>query len=88
MHGSRKHREPDEVHVKKAANGGYIVRESFDNSTSGESYSPPREHAFSDRKAAGGHVMKWMGQKPTAISTPPTKAQGRAVVRKRGAGVD
>ena len=62
-HEGRKRRTPDEVHVKKAANGGFIVRHTFDNIGAGESYMPPKEHAFGSHREMMDHVFKHTGGK-------------------------
>lgn len=94
MNGRTTH--PSELTIKRAENGGYIVRHSYDNSHSGPSYMPPKEHAFSTHEEAMAHVTKHMKKgktavehqtKPTSISTPPKK--GAAPTRRTyGAGAD
>ena len=69
MHG-RKHKVPNELHVKAADNGGFIVRHSYDNIGAGESYQPPTEHAFKSHHDAQRHVKTQMtlmaGKEPDA----------------------
>ena len=90
MHGTRKASSPSEVTIRKAANGGYIVRQSYDNSSSGPSYTPSTELAFSSRGSMMRHVRGAMGG---SVATPdqkpaPTRAAGHKAAHMRGAGVD
>lgn len=84
MHGGRKRQSPSEVTIKRAENGGFIVRHHFDNSNSGPSYQPPTEHVFTKHADMVKHVGEHLGGQKAA----PTVAEGKAASRKRGAGVD
>ncbi len=57
---------PHEISIKHAKNGGFIVRHSFNNEGSGESYQPPEEHAFGNHAAMLAHVTKHTKQSPFA----------------------
>lgn len=96
MESDRKARTPSAVRIRRAANGGHIVTHEYDNSGAGESYMPPREHAFTSHKAMMAHVHKATGGKldadgdrdarPAGVSGRPKAAPPTA--RTRGAGVD
>lgn len=94
MDSDRKAQSPSEVSIRKAKNGGHIVRHSYDNQGAGMSYRPSEEHAFSDHKAMIAHVLKHTGGKaPDAGEAAPTgvahKAKAAAPSKKTyGAGVD
>lgn len=87
---------PHEMTIKQAANGGYIVRHSYDNSMSGPSYQPPTEHAFSTHEEATAHVQKHMklGKLAGEYETRPAGVgqalrKGSAPTRRTyGAGAD
>lgn len=61
MDNDRKSKVPTEISVKRAANGGFIVRHSYDNYGGGPSYQPPKEHAFSDHKSMMSHLHQHTG---------------------------
>ena len=90
MDGHRKAKPPSEISIKRAVNGGFIVRHSFDNYGAGESYMPSQEHAFSDHASALRHVQKAMNGKPATSdqTAAPSKAAGVTAARTPGAGVD
>jgi hypothetical protein len=66
MDSSRKAQRPEEIAIKHAKNGGYIVRHSFNNMGAGESYRTPEEHAFGDHKSMMAHVHKHTNHGQTA----------------------
>lgn len=91
----RKAKKPTDINIKHAANGGYIVRHSYDNMGSGESYMPPREHAFADHKTMMAHVhTHTAGTGGHAAATARAGGVGQAITKKapgpksRGAGLD
>lgn len=96
MDSGRKGKAPSEVTIRRAKNGGHIVRHSFDNMGAGESYRPSEEHAFSDHKSMMAHVHKHTSgsdKAPDAGETKPTGVAGKpkaAPPTKKtfGAGVD
>lgn len=97
MHGSRKATKPHEMTIRRAASGGYIVRHAFNNENAGPSYAPSKEHIVRGGKELLAHVTEHMcgpydegGEEPATPDQKrvPTKAQGRAAARMRGAGVD
>lgn len=55
-HGARKKSDPSDVHIKRAVNGGFIVTHHYDNSGAGESYQPPKDHAFTSHKEMMAHI--------------------------------
>lgn len=84
---------PEEISVKHAANGGYIVRHSFNNQGMGESYRSPEEHAFTSHKEMIAHVDKHMSKGKTEKEHTPAgvgiATQHAAPTKKtKGAGVD
>ena len=54
----RKKKSPESIHIKRAMNGGYVVRHSYNNYGSGESYMPDQEHAFTSHAEMLKHVTK------------------------------
>lgn len=62
----RQAKAPEEVGIKRAKNGGFIVRHSFNNMGAGESYRMPEEHAFTDHASMLAHVTKVTKQGPSA----------------------
>lgn len=46
----------DSINVKRSANGGFIVRHSFDNSMSGPSYMQDEMHTFDTMAKLVAHV--------------------------------
>jgi hypothetical protein len=78
------------MHIKRAANSGYIVRHDYDNQGAGEAYMPSTEHVFSSHGSMLKHVQSCMGplEQPGTFKAAPTKAQGMAAARKHGRGVD
>jgi hypothetical protein len=58
MDSDRKRTAPNEINIKHAEGGGYIVRHSYDNTNSGPSYMPSKEHAFSTHEEMVAHVSK------------------------------
>jgi hypothetical protein len=98
MEKTRAAQRPEEVSIKHAANGGYIVRHSFNNMGSGESYRQPEEHAFGDHKSMMSHIHKHTSKggggnndasKPAGVGTNPAPVKTKApTVRTYGAGVD
>ena len=91
MHGTRKRHEPSEMHIKRSANGGFIVRHQYDNSGAGESYQLPTEHVFKSHGEMMGHVKSYYGGAPPEAPTQrpvATRAMGRAAARGRGRGLD
>jgi hypothetical protein len=84
------------VTIRKAKNGGFIVRHSYDNMGKGESYRPSEEHAFTSHADMMGHVAKHLGAaappaerggaNPAGVGSKPTKqAPGP---HSKGAGMD
>lgn len=98
----RTKKRPNRISIEEAANGGYVVNHSYDNSGSGESYQQPTTHAFSNHAELVAHLGKMYGKVKTkapfsrpgqggnraGLKAVPSKAAGRAAARKRGAGVD
>jgi hypothetical protein len=96
IEATRKAKTPSEVSIRRAANGGYLVRHSYDNQGAGESYRPSEEHVFTSHQDLIAHVHKHTaadgppaeagGAAPTGVGTAPTvKAPGP---NSRGAGLD
>jgi hypothetical protein len=51
----------DSINIEEAQNGGFIVRLSFDNRGSGESYAPPETHVAATLDALLAHVRSCFG---------------------------
>lgn len=66
---SRKKKRPEEIAIKHAKNGGFIVRHSFNNMGSGESYQPDEQHAFTSHKEMLAHVTKHTAHSPFGADT-------------------
>jgi hypothetical protein len=95
MESTRKKAAPTEVTVRKAKNGGYIVRHSFDNNGMGESYRSPEEHAFTSHADMLKHVATHTsGAPPTEKNGSAPAGVGRVSAtkppgpRSKGAGLD
>lgn len=93
MYGSRTRSAPSGMHIKRAANGGFIVRHEYDNSHSGPSYQPPTEHVFKTHSEMATHIKTHFGGAPPeapvqTAGNAPTVAAGKKASRTRGAGVD
>lgn len=66
----RKKTLPSEIHIKPTFNGGFTVSHRFDNSGAGESYIPPKEHAFESHGAMMAHVHVATGGKKSEAPDP------------------
>jgi hypothetical protein len=62
MDGTRAKRRPNEISVKAANNGGFVVRHSFSSDYNGPSYMPAQEHAFTDHASMMKHYTKHSGR--------------------------
>ena len=91
MHGSRKGPAVSGMHIRRAANGGFVVRHEYDNSNAGPSYMLPTEHVFKHHRDLQTHVTTHFGGAPPEAPTQkpaPTVAEGKRAANKRGGGVD
>lgn len=90
MGSSRKAQAPMEVHIKRTANGGFIVRHSYDNSSAGPSYRQDKDHAFTSHKEmmahvhthTGGNAEASKGKEPDADDTGADESPRAGVGKK------